>query len=117
MDSATARKLCVGAAALKATPDAHPPPPGLHSRGVKGSAEIAQRDSLLAAASTFFARMAKKKSSAPEASTSDADPVLPGVNPAVAHDDPEHSAPFTICGIGASAGGIDALSRLLRSTP
>jgi len=41
------------------------------------------------------------------------DSALPGVNPATPeHVDPEHSLPFQIVGIGASAGGIEALSEL-----
>jgi len=44
-------------------------------------------------------------------------PVNPGVNPAVEHDTPEHSAPFPIVAVGASAGGIEAFQRLLKATP
>src|SRR5262245_58880352 len=46
------------------------------------------------------------------------EPAIPGVNPAaLEHDDPEDSAPFVIVGIGASAGGLEAISRLLHEVP
>jgi len=46
------------------------------------------------------------------------DPVLPGVNPVVdEHLTPTESAPFPIVAIGASAGGLEAISLLLGALP
>jgi two-component system, chemotaxis family, CheB/CheR fusion protein len=48
----------------------------------------------------------------------EAEPILPGINPAI--DQPIQNAkplPFTVACIGASAGGIEAISRLLQYIP
>ena len=55
----------------------------------------------------------KKKSASAQSPTA-----LPSVNPAGAdHVDPERSLPFQIVGIGASAGGIEALTHLFTALP
>jgi len=46
-----------------------------------------------------------------------AEPVLPGVNPAAEHDTPDESLPFPIVAVGASAGGIEAFTRMLGRLP
>src|SRR5262245_51597473 len=62
--------------------------------------------------------MAQKKKRSAARPPDTPEPVLPGVNPAAPeHDEPDESAPFVIVGIGASAGGLDAISHLLRATP
>ena len=56
----------------------------------------------------------KQKSPRPGKKTAPRKSALPGVNPATSeHTDPEHSPPFHIVCIGASAGGIEAVSALL----
>jgi chemotaxis response regulator CheB len=46
------------------------------------------------------------------------EPVLPAVNPVVEdHLAPAESLPFPIVAIGASAGGLDALTKLLAAVP
>jgi len=42
-------------------------------------------------------------------------PVNPGVNPAVEHTTPDRSLPFPVVAIGASAGGIEAITALLKA--
>jgi two-component system CheB/CheR fusion protein len=45
------------------------------------------------------------------------DPVLPAVNPVVSHENPSESLPFPVVAIGASAGGLEAINRLLAVMP
>jgi two-component system CheB/CheR fusion protein len=61
--------------------------------------------------------MPRKKRPDESAPAAHEDPVLPGVNPAADHDTPEESLPFPIVAVGASAGGIEAFSRLLGELP
>src|SRR5215467_12395129 len=61
-------------------------------------------------------RQARKP--APAASEETSDPVLPAVNPVVDdHVSPNESPPFPIVAIGASAGGLEAISGLLGTLP
>jgi two-component system CheB/CheR fusion protein len=58
--------------------------------------------------------VAKKRGKSKASPPSERRTALPGVNPAASeHTDPEHSPPFHIACIGASAGGIEAVSALL----
>ena len=51
-------------------------------------------------------------------SRSPTEPILPGVNPAAAvHDTPETGLPFPIVAVGASAGGLQAMTELLKALP
>src|SRR5947209_7275362 len=65
-----------------------------------------------------MARKPPKKGITATAPPDRPEPALPAVNPAVEpHDTPEESLPFSIVGIGASAGGLEAVSQLLRNLP
>ncbi|HUQ27276.1 MAG TPA: chemotaxis protein CheB [Usitatibacter sp.] len=57
--------------------------------------------------------MPRKPRPPPETPPDPKDPVLPAVNPVVPHTTPEHSLPFPIVAIGASAGGLEAINALL----
>ena len=59
-----------------------------------------------------------RKKRPPETPPSADDPVLPGVNAAVEdHSRPDEGLLFPIVAIGASAGGLDAITELLKSLP
>src|SRR5690349_7717367 len=58
-----------------------------------------------------------RKKRSPEPATAPTEPPIPGVNPPAEHDTPEESPAFPIVAVGASAGGIEALTRLVRELP
>ena len=59
----------------------------------------------------------KKKGSDGDTTGTLAEVVNPGVNPAIEHTRPEHSLPFPIVAVGASAGGIEAATALFKALP
>jgi chemotaxis response regulator CheB len=41
----------------------------------------------------------------------------PADDAAIARDEPQHTAAFSIVGVGASAGGLEAFTQLLKALP
>jgi two-component system CheB/CheR fusion protein len=60
----------------------------------------------------------KKPAGAKATRSRKVEPILPGVNPAVEdHATPETSVPFPIVAVGASAGGLEAFTEMLKGLP
>ncbi len=73
------------------------------------------------AAKRLPTRVAKKKPKLKkrtvESAAATRDPILPAVNPVVEHVAPNASLRFPIVAIGASAGGLEAITALLKALP